>query len=240
MEHNFFGHTATQRIGQLVEQFVAGHRVFVFVWDNHRVAQCPTARQNRDLGNRGRMVQSSSDQSVAAFVVGGDFSFVVIHQTSLLLWAGHHSVNGFIHGTIVDQVRVRARRQQGCLIEHIRQIRTRETGGALGQSVQINIYNQRLALSMNLQNFQAPLKRWSFDRYLTVETARTQQGRIQDVGTVGCSNQNDVRVLIETIHLDQQLVQCLFAFVISTTDTGATVTTNGVDLINKNDRRSVL
>ena len=46
--------------------------------------------------------------------------------------------------------------------------------------------------------------------------------------------------LAEPVHLDQQLVKGLLAFVMTATQTGAALTTDGVDLINEDDARRVL
>ena len=40
---------------------------------------------------------------------------------------------------------------------------------------------------------------------------------------------------VETIHLDQQLVERLFAFVVPTTEPGPAVASNGIDLVDEDD-----
>ena len=90
---------------------------------------------------------------------------------------------------------------------------------------------------MNLKNLLTARKIRRLNRNLTVKTARTQQGRIQNIRTVRRSNQDDVGVRIETIHLNQQLVQRLLTLVVTATDAGATLAAHRIDLINKNDRR---
>jgi hypothetical protein len=42
--------------------------------------------------------------------------------------------------------------------------------------------------------------------HLAVETARTQQGRIEHVGPVGGGDENDTLVGFEAVHLDEELV----------------------------------
>ena len=46
--------------------------------------------------------------------------------------------------------------------------------------------------------------------------------------------------LAEPVHLHQQLVEGLLAFVVTATQTGAALTTDGIDLIDENDARRVL
>src|SRR5258708_29706644 len=52
--------------------------------------------------------------------------------------------------------------------------------------------------------------------HLAVETAGAQQRRIQDVGTVGCSHDDNAEVGLEAVHLDQHLVQGLFTLIVAT------------------------
>ena len=75
---------------------------------------------------------------------------------------------------------------------------------------------------------------------LTVETAGSQERRVQNIGTVGRGNQNDTLVRLEAVHLDQQLVQRLFAFVVAAAKTGAAMTTDGVDFIDEHQTGSIL
>jgi hypothetical protein len=77
------------------------------------------------------------------------------------------------------------------------------------------------------------------DDDLPVEAPRAQQRRVEDVGAVRCSNEDDAAVDVESVHLDEHLVEGLLALVVTTAETGATVTTHRVDLVDEDDRRRV-
>ena len=68
---------------------------------------------------------------------------------------------------------------------------------------------------MNLENLFSSLLVGIVDRYLPVEASRTQQRRIQNVGTVGSSHHNDPAVSAKAVHFHQQLVQSLFPLIVS-------------------------
>ena len=51
--------------------------------------------------------------------------------------------------------------------------------------------------------------------HLPVEAAGAQQRRVKHVGPIGGGNQDDAFVGLEAVHLDQQLVERLFAFVVA-------------------------
>ena len=56
---------------------------------------------------------------------------------------------------------------------------------------------------MYLQDFGTSLDIRTVYYNLAVETAGTQQRRVQNIRTVGCSNHNDAFVSTEAVHLNQ-------------------------------------
>ncbi len=75
---------------------------------------------------------------------------------------------------------------------------------------------------------------------LAVETARTQQRRIEHVRTVGRGDEDDALVGLEAVHLDQQLVQRLLALVIAAAEAGAAMAADRVDFVDEDDAGRVL
>ncbi len=75
---------------------------------------------------------------------------------------------------------------------------------------------------------------------LPVEAARTQQRRIQHIGPVGGRDDDDAFIALEAVHLDQQLVQGLFALVVTAAQAGAAVPAHGIDFIDEDDAGGVL
>ena len=93
---------------------------------------------------------------------------------------------------------------------------------------------------MHGQDFFTSLDVWVWHGHLTVKTTRAQQGGVQNVTAV-CRGQDDYTFVgLKTVHLNQQLVQCLFAFIVSTAIACATVTANGVDFVDKDDTWRIL
>jgi len=77
--------------------------------------------------------------------------------------------------------------------------------------------------------------------YLTVEASGTQQCFVQNVHAVGCGKNNNTAVGTETVHFCQQLVQCVFAFIIATHGGSfGACTSYGVNFINEYDARRFL
>ena len=93
---------------------------------------------------------------------------------------------------------------------------------------------------MHLQDLLATAKIGIGHHDVAVETARTQQRRVEHVGAVRRRDQDDAFVGLEAVHLDEQLVQRLLAFVIAAAETGAAMAANRVDFIDEHDARRIL
>ena len=76
------------------------------------------------------------------------------------------------------------------------------------------------------------------DGDLPVEFARSQQGRVQNVRPIGRGDDDDARLVVEPIHLDEELVERLFALVVATTEARASLPSDRIDLVDEDDRRS--
>jgi len=92
---------------------------------------------------------------------------------------------------------------------------------------------------MHAENFFASTNIRKWNHNATIKTSRTQQRRIEHVRPVGCGDQNHAFIGFKPIHLDEQLVERLFALVVSAAQTGATMASDGVDLIDEDDARSI-
>ena len=74
----------------------------------------------------------------------------------------------------------------------------------------------------------------------SVKTAGTKQRGIENVLTVGRRHNDNAFVGFKAVHLDENLVQGLFSFVVTAADTCASASTYGVDFVDEDDARAVL
>ena len=88
---------------------------------------------------------------------------------------------------------------------------------------------------MNLKDVASPFLCWLTYRHVAIKPPRPKQGRIEDVWTIGCSY-NYYRVVgCKTIHFTKDLIKRLFPLVMATTDTSATLSSNSIDFIDKDN-----
>mmetsp|Transcript_18918 Transcript_18918/g.38424 ORF Transcript_18918/g.38424 Transcript_18918/m.38424 type:complete len:253 (+) Transcript_18918:1161-1919(+) len=89
---------------------------------------------------------------------------------------------------------------------------------------------------MHQVDFESALDVRLVDLDLAVEAPRAQQRRVQDVCAVGAGEHHDARERVETVHLDQQLVQSVLALVVAAREPAAApCTSHRVDLVHKHD-----
>ena len=240
VEHDLLGGAAAHRVGHLVKQLVAGLRIPVFGRHDRRVAERAATRQDRDLRHRVGVVEGRGHKRVATFVVCGVAQLVERHALRTAARTGHHAVDRLVDRTVVDELGANAGTQQRRFVEHVCQIGTGEARRAHGDRVQVDVGHERLAFRMHLEDFLTAFQIGGLHRHLAVEAARAQQRGVEHVGAVRGGDDDQVRVVVEAVHLHEQLVERLLALVVATAHAGATLAAHGVDLVDEDDRGGVL
>ena len=93
---------------------------------------------------------------------------------------------------------------------------------------------------MNAENFLAASHIGTRHNHAAVETAGTQQGRIENVRPVGSGDQDHAFVGLEAIHFDEQCVQGLLALVVTAAEACAAMASDRVNFVDEDDARRVL
>ena len=89
---------------------------------------------------------------------------------------------------------------------------------------------------MHAQDRATRLPLRAVDHDAAIEAPRPKKRGVEDVGAVGRRHHHRVVVRREPVHLRQELVQRLLAFVVASTETGAARTSDRVDLVDEDDR----
>src|SRR3954465_1188792 len=125
------------------------------------------------------------------------------------------------------------------LVDEVRQVRTGEARRLAGDAFDLDTLVERLALGVDLEDLSPALHVRPVEDDLSVEAAGAQQRRVEDVGPVGRGDDDHVRVRVEAVHLDEDLVERLLALVVAAAEARATLATARVDLVDEDDARRV-
>src|SRR5438105_10349457 len=88
---------------------------------------------------------------------------------------------------------------------------------------------------MDPENFLAAFDVGEIDRDLTIESARAEQRRIENIGPVGSSDNNNTFLGVEPVHLDQERIECLLTLIVTAPNPVTAMAPDRVDFIDEND-----
>ena len=153
---------------------------------------------------------------MTSFVISDQTLAALSHDTVFLFGTDHDSLDGITDFVIADFSELTTGGQDRGFVQQVGEVSTRVTGGTTRHLVEVDIFRQRLAASMNAQNLQTTGVVRAIDRDLTIKATRTHQGCIKHIRTVGRRNDDDACVALKAIHLGEELVEGLLALVIAT------------------------
>ena len=192
------------------------------------------ARHDRHLHRLLALGHQPGDQGVAGLVVGGA-PLLLRRQHFLALGTDQHAVGGALEVGAVDLVLVLARGQQGGLVGQVAQVGAGHADHAAGDRLQVDVVGQRLVARVDLEDGQPALPGRPVDGDVAIEAARTQQRRVEHVGPIGGGHDDHRLGRREAVHLAEDLVERLLAFVGAAADAGPAHAADGVDLVDEQD-----
>ena len=153
---------------------------------------------------------------MAGFVIGGGTTLFLTHDGGAALRPHEDFVFGVFKILHFDQTLVATGGKQRGLVDQVGQIRARKARRTACDHRCVNVFGDRYFAHVYVQNLLAATNVRQADVDLAVKTTRTQQGFVQYIGAVGRSDHDHAGVAFKAVHFHQHLVQCLFAFVITT------------------------
>jgi len=239
-EDDFLRHAPAHRNRKVRVHFIAVIGIAVPFWQAHYHAQRAATRDNGGLVDWVGSVFVDRDDRMAGFVIGGHFLFVVGHHHRSAFRAHHHLVLGVFKLLHRYQPLVPACGQQGSFVDEVGKVCARKSGRAARDHPRVDVGCQRHLFHMHTENLLAPVDIGDRHHHLTVKPARAQQRRVEHVGAVGRGDDDDAFVGFKPVHLDQQLVERLFAFVVRIAEAIAARTAHRVDFVDEDDAGRIL
>ena len=176
---------------------------------------------------------------MADFVVRNDLLLVIGQHRGLALLTGDDDLHRLLKIVLRGALATLADGTQGALVDDIGQVGARGTGRGAGNRGQVDRRLSLHALGMQLKDVLTAGQVGQLNGDAAVKTTGAQQGRVKAVGSVGSSENDNTLVVIEAVHLGQQLVERLLALVVATKAAAIALLADGIDLIDKNDARGL-
>src|SRR5512142_445966 len=93
---------------------------------------------------------------------------------------------------------------------------------------------------MDFQNFLPSHNVRTIHDHMTSESSRAKKSRIQYFGSIGSRHDDHAGIGVESVHFGEQLIQGLLLFVVSSHGIDPTGLTQGIQLIDEDDARSMV
>ena len=177
---------------------------------------------------------------MAGLVIGGQPLFLFGHDEGAPLGAHHDLVARILEFLPGDDPLSAPGGEQRRLVDEVHQIRAGEARRSARDHLEVDVGPERNLAHMDPQDLLAADEIGVRDHDLTVEAAGPQQRRVEHVGPVGRGDDDDAFVLLEAVHLDEQLVERLLALVVAAAKAGAAMAPDRVDFVDEDDAGRVL
>ena len=182
---------------------------------------------------------------MSSLVVRDRLLLVLAQHPALPLQARNDPLDRAVKVLLRDILASASGRPQRRLVTHIGNVRTREPGRQERKLLRDRLERDLLAdddrLEVDAEDLAPTADVRSIDRDVSVESSGTHQRAVEHIRPVRSRKHDDMLVGSETVHLHEELVERRLALIVSAKVAAlATRFTDGVDLIDEDDARSVL
>ena len=140
---------------------------------------------------------------------------------------------GHLHALVVT-----AGGGQRRLVGQVGQVGAHHPRSAGGQPVKIDVLGERHRPGVDLENLASSELVGRGDVHAAVESPRSQERGIEDLGSVRGREHDDPGARVKPVHLGQDLVERLLALIVTAGGKAApAVPADGVELVDEDDRR---
>src|SRR3972149_2189334 len=205
-----------------------------------RQSERHSPRYNSNFVNRIRTWLQSGDKGMAGFVIGSIPLFFITDDHAFSFHAHQDFVFGIFEIAHIYRVFARPCRVKRRFVNKTLYVGARRARRSPRNNGKIHIIRQGRLLAMNFKYLLPPPYIGKGNNNLSVKTSRPQKSGIKNVRTIGGRNEDYAVIRFKTIHLNKQLIQCLFPFVMPAAETGAPVSSHRIDLIDEDDAGRIL
>ena len=190
---------------------------------------------DRHLVQRVKVLQVVVQQGVASLMVSSRKFLVIRHGEALAGHSEQYLVAGLLHVVHRDGQLSFTGCEKGGLVAEVGQISPATACGPAGDALEVDGRFQLQRLAVDAQDGDTLVDVGQVHRHLTVKAPRAKQCRVKDIRPVGGRHDNDGTPAVKPIHLHQDLVQSLLAFVVAAAKPASAVAADGIQLVDEQD-----
>jgi hypothetical protein len=203
-------------------------------------AERRAAGEDGDLRHWVGVLGQDGDERMAGFVHGDRALFLGQQRVGAIAPADQQPVPGRSEVSGGKDIAPIPHGVDRRFVHEVGEISARESRCPARHRVEIHIGAEFLAPPVDSQDRHPLLLVGQRDFHRPVEAAGPQQGRVEDLGPVGRPHHHHAGARLESIHIGQKLVEGLLALVVRAEPAGTAAAADGVDLIDEDDRWSML
>ena len=239
-EDYLFSGTATEKYRDLALKTALVNAVLILLRLMQGITERSACGDDRDLVNRICVGKKMRYDSVTCLVVSGVLLLAFLHNSRLLLRTCDDSDISVLDIVHTDQRLSSASCEERRLVEKVCKICAGKSGSGLCNCREVNVSLKGLVSRVYLEYLLAPLDVGIVYRDLTVKSAGAEKCGVENVGTVGCRDDDNSVVRAKSVHLNEKLVERLLTLVVSAAETCASVTSDRIDLVDEYNRSGML
>mmetsp|Transcript_29700 Transcript_29700/g.86530 ORF Transcript_29700/g.86530 Transcript_29700/m.86530 type:complete len:334 (-) Transcript_29700:476-1477(-) len=120
------------------------------------------------------------------------------------------------------------------LVHQIEELRSRHAGSPASKRIQVQVLRRSHSLSVQLKNLSSAFDVWKRHSHMSVKPAGAKERIVENICVIRRPNHDDSLVLLESIHLHEQLVQSHLHGLLLLELPGAP---HGIDFVDEDDAR---
>mmetsp|Transcript_2395 Transcript_2395/g.6822 ORF Transcript_2395/g.6822 Transcript_2395/m.6822 type:complete len:471 (+) Transcript_2395:42-1454(+) len=174
-----------------------------------------------NLAHRVKARCERTHERVARLVVGDETLACVAGHAGALLKADGEAVEGVLDLAHGDLLLGPSRGHDGRLVHEVGEGRAGEAGRARGDGGHVHVRGEGLAAAVHAENGLAARAVREVHGHAAIEATGAEKGAVEHVSTVGGGDNHHASVLGKAVHLGEDLIERLLAFIVPSATCGA-------------------
>lgn len=164
-----------------------------------------------------------------------DLFFVLFHGFHFFLRAHNYFLQCVFKIILIKNIPIFLGFFERSLIDDILNISAHQSTGSFSQRSYIYGFIHLFSFQIIIEDEHSFLMSRLRDIYFPIKSSRSKQCRIQNIRSIGSSDHDNLCGIIKSVHFSQNLIQCLFLFLMPSCISYSSFFPYSIDLIDKDN-----